>query len=184
MGTHKLKGIEDLRAAPYNPRRIAPEAMHGLKRSMREFGDISGLVWNSQSGHLVAGHQRLTALRTLYGDDLLYDAKESCIITPHGERFTVRVVDWDPIMEKAANVAANDPLIAGEFTEGLSEIIAELKDEIPELVEDLMLTQMAISAYDGTCGDIDLGDGEIADKENMVRIVIMIPRSKGQQARK
>ncbi len=178
----KLTKIEDLKPAEYNPRRIAQEAMHGLKRSVREFGDISGIVWNSKTGHLVAGHQRMNALRALYGDNLLLDAVVPCIVTPTGERFGIRVVEWDVPMEKAANVAANNPLIAGEFTDGLIDVIEEIKEELPEIVDDLRFGEMAgIPA--GADGDIDLADGEIAEKESMVKITIMVPKAKALLAR-
>ncbi len=51
--------IADLKPAPYNPRKISPEAVAGLKTSLVQFGDISGLTWNRRSGHLVAGHRHL-----------------------------------------------------------------------------------------------------------------------------
>ena len=139
----KLKTIDDLKPASYNPRKIEQSAMHGLKRSIGEFADISGLVWNSRTGNLVAGHQRLAALRTLYGDGLLLDAQAPCLVTPRGERFAIRVVEWDLIKEKAANLAANNPAIAGEFTEGLVEILVEIKEEMPELHEDLRFEELA-----------------------------------------
>lgn len=41
---------------------ISAKALAGLKRSLEKFGDLSGLVWNKRIGHLVCGHQRLTAL--------------------------------------------------------------------------------------------------------------------------
>lgn len=156
----KLKSIDDLKPAAYNPREISSEAMSGLKRSVREFGDVSGIVWSSRHGHLVCGHQRLAALRTLYGDGLLLDAKVPCLVTPTGERFSIRVVDWDLTIEKAANLAANNPAIAGEFTEDVTEIIEELKEEIPDLAEDLRLEEIAL--------DLDVPDKPAPVEEDEV----------------
>ncbi len=141
-GTKTLTTIDDLKPDPRNPRKISPEALHGLRRSVGEFGDVSSVVWNSRTGHLVAGHQRLAALRTLYGDKLLLDAQAPCLITPTGERFQIRVVDWDPVKQMAANVAANSPTIQGEFTEGLVEILEEIREEMPELHEDLRFEEL------------------------------------------
>ena len=109
----KPPALDDLRPAAYNPRKIDAESLAGLGVSLREFGDISGLVWNSRTGNLVAGHQRLAALKAEYGDELAMDGE--AVVAPTGERFPVRVVDWDEKTEKAANVAANNPHIAGEF---------------------------------------------------------------------
>jgi site-specific DNA-methyltransferase (adenine-specific) len=44
-----------------------------------------------------------------------------------GKRFAVRVVDWDEATEKAANITANNPHIAGTFTDGLEALLAETK---------------------------------------------------------
>jgi len=108
-----LNNLEQLKPAPYNPRKIDPEALAGLGRSLSAFGDISGIVWNRRTGHLVAGHQRLAALRDEHHGTLALDGE--CIVTPTGERFPVRVVDWDDERERLANVAANSPHIAGLF---------------------------------------------------------------------
>ena len=54
--------IPDLKPAPYNPREITADALKRLQRSVEEFGDISGIVWNRQTGNMVSGHQRLKAL--------------------------------------------------------------------------------------------------------------------------
>jgi len=45
--------IDDLKADPKNPRKISPEALDGLRYSLGEFGDLSGLVWNKRTGTLV-----------------------------------------------------------------------------------------------------------------------------------
>ncbi len=63
MAVAKPKTIGDLKAAPYNPRTISEVSKRGLEASMSGFEDLSGIVWNAQSGNLVAGHQRLGILR-------------------------------------------------------------------------------------------------------------------------
>ena len=134
--------LSDLKPAPSNPRRITPEALAALKVSLSELGDISGLVFNKQSQHLVAGHQRLRALQELYGDNLKME--DTAIVTPTGERFPVRVVDWDGPKEKAANIAANSELLQGEFTDGLGALLDELKIELPDLSEGLRLPELKL----------------------------------------
>ena len=137
----KPESIADLEAAPYNPRSIAPEALAGLKRSLGEFGDISGLVFNERSGNLVAGHQRLAALKAEHGDGLRFEG--GAVVAPSGERFPVRVVDWPTAKEKAANVAANSPLLAGDWTDGLGGLLDELRLEADDLFEGLRLGELA-----------------------------------------
>lgn len=111
----------DLKAAPYNPREMGPEARAGLEASMGMFGDLSGITWNRRTGCLVTGHQRVESLKAK-GAEFTGEAFEL-----DGERFGVRVVDWDEATEQAACLAANNPLIAGAFTDGLGEIIEELE---------------------------------------------------------
>jgi hypothetical protein len=132
--------LKDLKPASYNPRKISAEAIEGLKISLTEFGDISGLVWNQQTGNLVAGHQRLEALKQKHGAKLKMTGGN--IIAPDGEAFPVRVVDWPVSKEKAANVAANNPHIAGEFTEGLASLLDEIKIDLPDLCEALRLDEL------------------------------------------
>jgi len=132
--------LEDLKPAPYNPREISPLALEGLQYSLVEFGDISGIVWNRKTGHLVCGHQRLNALRQEYGDGLTME--DHTIVTPRGERFAVREVDWDDMQERLANLAANNPLIAGLFTPSARTMIEELKGLAPIQVEALQLGEL------------------------------------------
>jgi len=142
-GCVSVTSVGDLKPAPYNPRRIDAKSAAGLARSFTEFGDISGLVWNRRTGHLVAGHQRLDALKRDHGDKLHMD--QGAVVTPAGERFPVRVVDWPVEKEKAANVAANSPLLAGSFTpEGLEAVLADLKaaDGLDGLFDGLRLDEL------------------------------------------
>lgn len=63
IDVHELTDISDLRPASYNPRTIEDDAAAGLAQSLERFGDLSGIVWNQRTGHLVAGHQRVNQLR-------------------------------------------------------------------------------------------------------------------------
>jgi len=121
--------IGGLAAAPYNPRKIGESALAGLAYSLEQFGDISGVVWNTRTSHLVAGHQRVKALAQKFGDLAIADGS---ICLPGGLTFPVRVVDWSLEQEKAANVAANSPTISGEFTEDLPALLAEIEASMPD----------------------------------------------------
>jgi DNA modification methylase len=127
---NELRSIEDLRECPRNPRKISGEAIAGLKVSLALYGDISGIVWNRKNGELVAGHQRLKALKKLYGENLVLDGSE--LRAPTGESWPVRIVDWDEKTHLGALVAANNQAIAGEFTDELQGILQELKQADPD----------------------------------------------------
>ena len=123
--------INDLKPASYNPRKITDEKLEMLKKSLTEFGDLSGIVYNRRTGTLIGGHQRLKTF-----DPSWPITKESTtddrgtvalgyVETPHG-RMTYREVDWPEAKEKAANIAANKH--GGEFNDALlKKLIKELK---------------------------------------------------------
>jgi len=146
--SYQLKTIEDLKPAPYNPREITLDAAKGLSVSLAQFGDISGIVWNKQSGHLVAGHQRLEALKA---HGATFEGGNTPCLMVGSETYLVRIVDWDMQTEQAANVTANNPHIAGAFTDELQDVLGSLRDEFPEF-EELRLC------------DLDL-DGEIIERD-------------------
>lgn len=110
--------IKDLKPAPYNPRKITDKQLSMLRKSMAEFGDLSGIVVNVKTGNVVGGHQRIKNL-----DPSWKIEKEShfdkvgtialgYIETPWG-RWQYREVNWPEKKEAAANVAANKH--GGEF---------------------------------------------------------------------
>ena len=124
--------VGDLKSSPYNPRKITAKQLEMLGKAMKEFGDLSGVVVNIKTGHVVGGHQRLKHL-----DPAWKIIKETCkdsvgtaaighIVTPFGA-WTYREVDWPERREKAANIAANRH--GGEFDiPGLKDLLLELND--------------------------------------------------------
>lgn len=141
----KLNGerpISDLAADPKNPRKITDDALLGLGASLRSFGDLSGLVFNRKTGHLVAGHQRLKALVSAGAKSWKIEGDRGIVVHPKtGEKFPVRIVEWDEVTERAANLTANNPEIAGEFTEDAIGQIEEMEEKFPEF-EDVGLDDL------------------------------------------
>lgn len=88
-----VKNINDLKPSDYNPR-IAldnedPEYL-SIKASIEEFGIVEPLIWNSKSGNIVGGHQRLAVLTDLGITDV-----------------PVVEVEVDDRQERALNIALN-----------------------------------------------------------------------------
>ena len=110
MNIQKVK-IDKINPAAYNPRRdLQPgdEDYEKLKRSINTFGNVEPLVWNSRTGNLVGGHQRLK------------------ILIEQGEKeVEVSVVDLDSEKEKALNLALNK--ISGDWD---NEKLGHLLDEL------------------------------------------------------
>lgn len=126
--------LKDLKPAPYNPRVMKDRAKKGLRTSLKEFGDLSGIVFNRTTGNLVTGHHRLQELRGEYGDSLeLRGIKDDwALYTPAGDKFPVRVVEWEMGKEMAANITANNSGIQGRFTDELQPLLWKVKESLNE----------------------------------------------------
>lgn len=136
--------LQDLRPAPYNPREISPEAMAALGAGLSRFGDLSGIVWNKATGHVVSGHQRLERARKDGGRLVVRGAQAQVVVKgARGYEVPVRVVDWPLEMEKAANLAANNPASQGRFTPAVLHLVAELTDLDLDLSQELRLGDIA-----------------------------------------
>jgi DNA modification methylase len=106
------KNIADLNPAKYNPRKkLKPgdAEFEKLKRSIENFGMVEPPIWNSRTGNVVGGHQRLSVMKHL-------SYTEADVV----------VVDISEAEEKALNIALNK--ISGEWDEVLlTDLMAELK---------------------------------------------------------
>jgi hypothetical protein len=110
------KVVADLTPAEYNPRGMTDEQHQARAKSMQEFGDLSGIVFNRRTGSLVGAHQRREHLPAdlpivLHERRRSTPNKQGTIATGYvdldGERWQYREVDVDVEREKAMNVAAN-----------------------------------------------------------------------------
>jgi hypothetical protein len=124
-------GVEMLAPDPVNPRKIDAAKLRGLGYAMTEFGDLSGIVWNERTGLLVAGHQRMHELIAAGASTWQrLDKTSGVIIHPKtGERFPIRIVDWEIQRAHAALLVANNPHLQGEFTAGAVDLLTSLEDE-------------------------------------------------------
>jgi ParB-like chromosome segregation protein Spo0J len=127
--------FKDVNPAPYNPRiplKPGDEVYEQLKRSITHWGVVQHPVFNKQTGHLVAGHQRLTVLQ-----DLGYTETDFVI------------VDISLEEEKALNLALNK--ITGfwdlpklqtvldelhTFSEDLTHLTGFSDDELHKLLDE------------------------------------------------
>ena len=115
--------LVDLLPAGYNPRKMSPAAMAGLKASLEKFGELGGIVFNRRLGRLAGGHQRVKAL--------------VAIGETHAD---VRVVDLDEADEKALNLTLNNHAIGGEWAGAeLAALLEESQAAMGDLFTDLKL---------------------------------------------
>jgi DNA modification methylase len=128
--------LEELSPAEYNPRTITEKAARGLEASIRRFGLVQPVVWNSRTKRVVGGHQRIEALKSL-------GKTEAQVV----------VVDLPDAEEKALNITLNNPAITGEFTDNLQAILKELA-EMPDLeFEELQLDALVDHKLDDIVED-------------------------------
>lgn len=105
-----------IHGAPYNPRKISASAAKKLRESLRTFGMLQPVVWNQQTGNIVAGHQRVEAMDTL--------------LRKEDYPLTVAVVDLPIEDEVRANVVMNNTAVMGEWD---TSKLADIKTEFPNI---------------------------------------------------
>ncbi|ARE87729.1 site-specific DNA-methyltransferase [Clostridium formicaceticum] len=139
--------IEKLNPAKYNPRvdlKPGDPEYEKLKRSIKEFGYVEPIVWNSRTGNVVGGHQRLKILQ-----------EEGY------KKVNVSVVDLSDSKEKALNIALNK--ISGDWNEEkLSQIFKNLQEDINIDVE---LTGFEIEEINDIVANFDTTETQEDDFE-------------------
>jgi len=121
---------------------------------MGEFGDLSGIVVNVRTGHVVSGHQRVATLPAACPIEEFTPATDEHgtagygVVRASGSEWRVRFVDWPEPRERIANLAANAPTIQGEFTEDVDALVAAAVEAFPELAEELRLEDIEAAVGD------------------------------------
>lgn len=127
--------VSDLKAAVYNPRQITARQLARLKKSLGEFGDLSGIIFNCHTGNIIGGHQRIKVMppdALIEKTELDATSRAGTVaegrIIIDGESYVYREVAWPLEREKMANVAANKH--AGDWDD---EKLTALLDELMQL---------------------------------------------------
>ncbi len=110
--------LEDVKCAPYNPRKMNKTEFEKLKNSIKEFGCVRPLIINKRTGNLVSGHQALKAARELGMESL-----------------PALHIDVSEEREKILNIALNR--ISGAFDDRL---LAEALKDISKGNENIFLS--------------------------------------------
>lgn len=114
----KSKDIKDLKAYHKNPRKMTTEDFDLLSSSLKEFGDLSGIVVNKTSGEIVGGNQRTSFFKqqpegaTISVAETFDPPTDTGTIALgyveyKGEKYNYREVEWDTKKEERANILAN-----------------------------------------------------------------------------
>jgi hypothetical protein len=115
-----------IRLAQYNPRKITNEAKKSLKRGIKKFGLLGGIIINRQSGMtVVSGHQRLAIM-----DDLNNYPDNDYMLR-------IDVIDVGEKEEKELNILLNNPNAQGAWDyDALREIIPDIDYKDAGLTEE------------------------------------------------
>lgn len=130
----KKNTVDTLRPNSKNPRKISDEKLQMLKKTIAEFGDLSGIVFNTKTKQLVGGHQRAKVLskgeitiEKKFSKPTKTGTTATGYVTFNGEKFSYREVNWPKDKELAANIAANKG--AGEWDlPALSEMLTSIEE--------------------------------------------------------
>lgn len=133
------KTVADLTPNASNPRKPwSSEQRAAFQKSLAEFGDLSGIVFNKTTGQLVGGHKRVEEFKEdpdakIVSEPAEGKPKDGTLAYGHvtlatGTRFAYREVSWPKAKEAAANLAANQWGAEWDW-EGVSELLAEAKND-------------------------------------------------------
>lgn len=112
--------LDDCKFAKYNPRVMPPDKREALERSIEEHGVVATLALQKSSNTVIAGHQRIDAIRAVCRRN----------DWPVPEEVWAYVLDVDDRTAKRLNVALNN--VEGEFDPlRLSELLRSVNDESP-----------------------------------------------------
>ena len=102
--------------ADYNPRKLSEESRKTLKRGIKKFGLVGGIVVNKRTGlTVVSGHQRLSVM------DELQKFPEN------DYKIRVDVIDVDEKQEKELNIFMNNPNAQGSWDyDALARLVPDI----------------------------------------------------------
>ena len=102
--------------ADYNPRKLSDESRKILKRGIKKFGLVGGIVVNKRTGlTVVSGHQRLSVMDELQK------------FPDNDYRIRVDVIDVDEKQEKELNILMNNPNAQGSWDyDALARLVPDI----------------------------------------------------------
>ena len=119
----KFESVELKRSAihfaDYNPRLIGEEEKKSIKRGIKKFGLVGGIVVNKRTMTVVSGHQRITVM----------DELQKYVDGNKNTDYLLRVdmIDADDKTEKSLNILLNNPNAQGRWD----------NDKLRELIPDI-----------------------------------------------
>lgn len=133
--------------SPYSPRVISSEGRATLKRGIKKYGVIGGMVWNKRTSYLVSGHQKLSIL----DESNKYDGTQETDYL-----LKVEVIDVDDKTEKELNILFNNPNAQGDWD----------NDKLRELISDIDYKSAGLTDADLSIIGIEFDIAAVTDISN------------------
>lgn len=120
----------EIHPSSYNPRSISKEGRAQLKKSIKLYGVVGGIIVNKQTGYtIVGGHQKVDILDELNK----YDIKTK----ENDYKLRVEVIDVDLKTEKELNIMLNNPAAQGYWDyDALRELVPDIDYKNAGLTEE------------------------------------------------
>ncbi len=157
--------------ASYNPREIDEEARKTLKRGIKKYGLVGGIIVNRYSGlTVVAGHQRLSVMDELQ--------KYNPVTKENDYKIRVDVINVDEKQEKELNILLNNPNAQGKWNyDALAKLIPDIDYKDAGLTDadlnmigvDYLLQTEEENTLSGELSDLMLPVRELNEQEKMQR---------------
>lgn len=135
----------DVQIAPYNPRKISPQQKATLKRSVRKYGVVGGIVVNKRTMTIVGGNQKVGILDEILG----YPDNDYTLLA--------EAIDVDLKTEKELNLMLNSDNAHGEWDD---DKVRDLLPDIDPMNAGFTEEDLSLFGYDAfvkTDGEDELG---------------------------
>lgn len=120
----------EINPSVYNPRTISPEGRKALKKSIKTYGVVGGIIINEQTGNtIVGGHQKVSVLDEInkYDPDTL----------ENDYQIKAEFISVDEKTEKQLNITLNNPNVGGDWDmDALAEMIPDIDWKAAGLTEN------------------------------------------------
>lgn len=116
----KVVKRSEIHLSDYNPRKITEEGKKALKKSIKTYGIVGGIIVNSQTNNtIVGGHQKVSILDEIYK----YNSKTK----ENDYEIKAEFIDVDERIEKQLNIVLNNPNVGGEWDfDALASLVPEI----------------------------------------------------------
>lgn len=163
----------EIHLSAYNPRTISKDGKKQLKRSLKNFGVIGGIVVNVQTGNtIVSGHQKVALLDEKYG---FSEAKP----TENDYKLKAEFIDVDEKTEKEMNIMFNNLNVGGSWD----------MDALAKLVPDIDYKRAGLEEADLSLIGLDFlyqteGENQLASALDEMMAPVEQKRAAEREARK